>query len=170
MKAVFFLAITVALAVNAPAITTNLISNGSFESGTIGWLLTSGQSKSFLTNWAYQGANALMVTNRNSFTNAPRQDVTAAVSIAPINMTWTTRFAVSVATPTTVRAWLLVIADKGTGPLTFKYLLAERVVRATNQWTQIHGTRLVDWPGTLVSALFYTEVGMKQEPRAGGLA
>jgi len=148
----------------------NLISNGSFESGTNGWILSGGASKYSLTNSAFAGATALRVLNRTSFTNTPRQDVTSALLAAAGCTNWTTRFAVSVAAPTTVRAWLQVNADNGSGLQTYRYLLAERVVRATNQWTQVVGTKNADWPGTLGNATFYTEVGMKQEPMAGGLA
>ena len=170
MKVIFAPAIALALATVAAAASTNLISNGSFESGTNGWLLTGATAKYSLTNWAYAGATALLVTNRSSFTNAPRQNVTAALASAAGGSNWTTRFAVSVAGPTTVRAWLLVQADNGAGLQTFRYLLAERVVRATNQWTQITGTKTLDWPGALSNAVFYTEAGMKQEPTAGGVA
>ena len=169
MKAIISIALGLTVAVNAPASTTNLISNGSFESGTNGWILSGGTAKYSLTNGAYHGATALLVTNRFNFTNAPRQDVTVALAAAA-GSNWTTRFAVSVAAPTTVRAWLQVTADNGAGLQTFRYLLAERVVRQTNQWTQITGTKTAGWPGALSSATFYTEVGMKQEPIAGGLA
>lgn len=170
MKVILSLICGLALAGNTAAYTTNLISNGSFESGTNDWILSGGASKYSLTNWAYRGATALLVTNRANFTNAPRQDVTAALAAATGCTNWTTRFAVSVAAPTTVRAWLQVSADNGAGLQTYRYLLAERVVRATNQWVQVGGTKIVDWPGALGSATFFTEVGMKQEPTAGGLA
>jgi len=170
MKQFILLLTGLAFGISATASTPNLIQNGSFENGTNQWILPTGTPRYSLTNFGYQGATALLATNRASFTNTPRQDVTVALAGAPTNTTWTTRFAVSVASPTTVRAWLLVVADNGTGPLTYRYLLAERVVRSTGQWTQVTGTRAVNWPGAMSSAVFYTEVGMKQEPTAGGLA
>ncbi len=170
MKVILSLICGLTLAGNAAAYTNNLISNSSFESGTNGWILSGGAAKYSLTNWAYHGTTALLVTNRANFTNAPRQDVTAALAAAAGCTNWTTRFAVSVAAPTTVRAWLQVLADNGSGLQTYRYLLAERVVRATNQWIQVAGTTTTDWPGALSSATFYTEIGMRQEPTAGGLA
>ncbi|MEP6662496.1 MAG: glycosyl hydrolase [Verrucomicrobiota bacterium] len=170
MKAILSLIAALGFAIEATASTTNLIQNGSFESGTNNWLVVSGPSKSVLTNWAYHGTNALMITNRSSFTNTPRQDVTAMLAAAAGCTNWTTRFAVSVASPTTVRAWLQVTANNGSGLQTFRYLLAERVVRETNQWKIIAGTKTVDWPGALSNAVFFTEVGMRQEPTAGGFA
>ncbi len=166
MKANLICAVGLALAASANANTTNLITNGSFESGTNGWILSGGASKYSLTNVAFAGTTALTVTNRANFTNAPRQDVTAALDAAAGCSNWTTRFAVSVSAPTTVRAWLLVNGDNGSG----RYLLAERLLRVTNQWIQVAGTKTVKWPGTLSNATFYTEIGMRQEPTAGGLA
>lgn len=108
----------------------------------------------------------MVVVNRANFTNAPRQDVSAAYSAAGCS-NWTTRFAVSVAFPTTARAWLRVDADSGSGLHTYRYLMAERVVRATNQWMRVTGTRRVGFPGVISNAVFYTEVGMSQEPAQG---
>lgn len=170
MKAISILAAAVVLATVASAATTNLISNSSFESGTNGWILHGGVSKYSLTNWAAQGTTSLLITNRASFTNAPRQDVTAALAAATGCTNWTTRFAVSVAAPTTVRAWMELVANAGAGNVTTRHLLGERVARATNQWTSVTGTKTFTWAGALVSATFYTEIGMRQEPTAGGLA
>lgn len=170
MKVILTLLLALGLAASSRAATTNLVSNSSFESGTNDWLLTGATAKYSLTNWAFAGSFALLVTNRTSFTNAPRQDVTAALAAAAGCTNWTTRFAVSVAVPTTVRAWLQVNADNGLGLQTYRYLLAESVVRATNQWVRVTGTKTVNWPGALSNSVFYTEAGMKQEPTAGGVA
>jgi len=161
---------TLALGSNAWSATTNLIANASFESGAAGWILYGGASKYSLTNLAFNGSTSMMVANRNTFTNTPRQDVAAALSAAGNGLLWTTRFAVSVPSPTTARAWLEVAADDGSGPRTNRHLLAERVVRATNGWTRLSGTRRVEWQGALKNATFFTEVGMRQEPAAGGAA
>jgi mannan endo-1,4-beta-mannosidase len=169
MKVILTLACGLALAGGTAGFTTNLISNGSFESGTNAWMLP-GPARYSITNWAHAGASALFVTNRANFTNAPRQDVTIALAAAAGCTNWTTRFAVSVAAPTTVRAWLVVSADNGSGLQIHRYLLAERVVRETNQWTRIAGTKTVEWPGALSNAVFHAEAGMRQEPMAGGLA
>ncbi len=170
MKVVFILLCVAGIASGAnAAVTTNLLSNGSFESGTNGWLLSGGAPKYSLTNFSFVGTTALWIANRNSFTNTPRQDVTAALAAAT-GSNWTTRFAVLVTAPTTVRAWLQVMADNGAGLQAYRYLLAERVVRATDQWTQVSGTKTVGWSGALSNATFFTEIGMRQEPTAGGLA
>jgi hypothetical protein len=150
-----------ALAANAAA--HDLISNGSFESGTNGWMLSGGAGRYQLVNTAHAGASALRVFNRFSFTNAPQQDVTAALLTATNGGVWTTRLAVQVAFPTTVRAWLRVVADNGGLLVTNRQLLAERVLRTTNSWMLLTGTKAVAWTGNLTEALFYTESGMKQE-------
>ncbi len=150
-------------AVAASAATHDLISNGSFESGTNDWLLSGGAGRYQVVNTAHAGASALRVFNRFSFTNAPQQDVTAALLTATNGGVWTTRLAVQVAFPTTVRAWLRVVADNGGVLVTNRELLAERVLRTTNSWTPVTGTRAVAWTGSLTEALFYTESGMKQE-------
>ena len=150
-------------AVVASATTNDLISNGSFESGSTGWILSGGAARYQVVNTAHAGASALRVFNRISFTNAPQQDVTAALLTATNGTVWTTRLAVQVAFPTTVRAWLRVVADNGGVLVTNRHLLAERVLRATNSWTLLTGTKAVAWTGSLNEALFYTESGMKQE-------
>lgn len=150
-------------ALAASAATNDLITNGSFESGTNGWILSGGASKYSLTNGAYHGTTALLVTNRVNFANAPQQDVTARLALAATGSTWVTRLAVRVAAPTQVRAWLAVAANVSGTPVTNRFLLAERVVRATNQWERLDGVKTISWTGTLSNALFYTESGAKQE-------
>ena len=151
-------------AVVASATTNDLISNGSFESGTNGWILNGGAARYQFFAPGHTGTNALRAFNRVSFTNGPQQDVTAALLTATNGAAWTTRLAVQVAFPTTVRAWLRVVANNGGVLVTNRQLLAERVLRTTNSWTLITGTKAVVWTGTLTNALFYTESGMKQEP------
>jgi mannan endo-1,4-beta-mannosidase len=165
MKAIFTLALGLALAFNAPAYTTNLISNGSFESGTNGWILF----KSIPAN-AYQvvspgfaDASALKVSTRNNFAAAPQQDVTAQLALTTNGSTWVTRFAVQVSAPTIVRAWLMVTANNPGTLVTNRFLLAERVVRVTNQCERLDGVRTTTWNGTLSTALLYTESGMNAE-------
>ena len=161
MKRIICSTLTAGLAWVASA-QTNLISNGSFESGTNGWILP-GPAKYSVTNWSYSGANALLVTNRANFANSPQQDVTAQLALATNGSTWVTHLAVQVTGPTQVRAWLAVVADISGTLATNRFLLAERVVRATNQWERLDGVRTMTWNGTLSSALFYTESGAKQE-------
>ncbi|MCC6823929.1 MAG: carbohydrate binding domain-containing protein [Verrucomicrobia subdivision 3 bacterium] len=163
MKVILNLALALAFAGNAAAYTTNLISNGSFEAGTNGWILSGGTSKYSLTNRAYQGTTAMLVTNRVNFANAPQQDVTAQLALATNGSTWVTLLAVQVSAPTQVRAWLAVVADVSGTLVTNRFLLAERVVRVTNQWERLDGVRTTTWNGTLSNALFYTESGAKQE-------
>lgn len=64
MKVILNLALALAFTGDGAAYTTNLISNGSFEAGTNGWILSGGTSKYSLTNRAYQGTTAMLVTNR----------------------------------------------------------------------------------------------------------
>ncbi|HSH95745.1 MAG TPA: carbohydrate binding domain-containing protein, partial [Roseimicrobium sp.] len=165
MKRLVTLLVLVITAIHAHASTTNLITNGSFESGTNGWILFK-----LITNTQYQvvspgfsGAAALKVSTRNNFAAAPQQNVTTQLAQATNGSTWVTRFAVQVASPTMVRAWLAVYADNSGTPVTNRFLLAERVVRTTNQWVRIEGVRTTTWNGTMSSALFYTESGMNAE-------
>ena len=146
------------------AVAADLLTNGSFESAATGWLLAGGAPRYQQVGTAYAGTNALRVFNRANFTNAPQQDVTVALGAVANGGTWTTRFAVQVAAPTTVRAWLRVVVNNAGVIATNRLLLAERVVRATNQWERITGTQAFGWTGAVSNALFYVECGMKQEP------
>lgn len=150
-------------AIVARATTNDLICNGSFESGANGWILSGGAGRYQFVVPGHTGTNALRVFNRLSFTNAPQQDVTAALATTTNGAVWTARLAVQVDFPTTVRAWLRVVADNGGVLVTNRQLLAERVLRTTNSWTLLTGTKAVVWTGTLSNALFYTESGMRQE-------
>ncbi len=146
---------------SAPAL--DLINNGSFESGTNGWLLVGGAARYQVTSTNFQGTQALRVFNRPNFTNAPAQDVLANLLTSSNGTAWTTRLAVQVAFPTTIRAQLRLVADVGGTLVTNRHLLAERVLRSSNQWFIVSGTKTVAWTGTLVEATFYTESGMRQE-------
>ena len=145
------------------AIAADLLTNGSFESAVTGWTLAGGAPRYQQVSTAYAGTNALRVFNRANFTNAPQQTVTTALAGVTNGGTWTTRFAVQVAAPTTVRAWVRITSDNGGVVVTNRLLLAERVVRSTNVWERVSGTKVIAWPGALVDALFYVECGMKQE-------
>ena len=165
MKLLSSLAVALTLTVEASAYTTNLISNGSFESGTNGWMFfASSTNVVFQTNTtAFSGARSLRVANRQNFADAPQQDVTAQFALATNGSTWVTRLAVQVAAPTQVRAWLAVAADISGTLVTNRFILAERVVRSTNQWERLDGVKTISWSGVLSNALFYTESGAKQE-------
>jgi hypothetical protein len=162
MKVILSFVCGLALAGNAAAYTTNLISNGSFEAGTNGWILTKliPQNVFQIVSPGFAGANALLVSNRNNFAVAPQQDVTAQLALATNGAAWVTRFAVRVSAPTMVRAWLRVAADVSGTLVTNRFLLAERVVGTTNQWERLDGVRTTTWNGTLSNALFYTESGV----------
>ncbi len=165
MKAIITLALGLVSLLNATAYTTNLISNGSFESGTNGWMFpVASANVKFQTNaTAFAGVRSLLVTNRGNFGEAPQQNVTTQLALATNGSTWVTRLTVKVAAPTQVRAWLAVIADVSGTLVTNRFLLAECVVRSTNQWCRLDGVRTTAWNGTLSNALFYTESGAKQE-------
>ena len=145
------------------ALAADLLTNGSFESAVTGWSLAGGAPRFQQVSTAYAGTNALRVFNRSNFTNAPQQTVTTALATATNGGTWTTRFAVQVAAPTNLRVWLRLTTDNSGVLATNRLLLGERVVRTTNQWEQVSGTKVIAWPGALLDALFYVECGMKQE-------
>ncbi|MBI5800233.1 MAG: immunoglobulin domain-containing protein [Verrucomicrobia bacterium] len=152
-----------ALLTHTFAVAADLLTNGSFESAVTGWTLAGGAPRYQQVATAYAGTNALRVFNRANFTNAPQQTITATLATATNGGTWTTRFAVQVAAPTTVRAWLRVVVDNAGVIATNRLLLGERVIRTTNQWERVSGTQVIAWTGALVDALFYVECGMKQE-------
>ena len=112
IKRIFHLFVLVVVAATARASVTNLITNGSFESGTNGWMLfVASTNVTFQTNaTAYKGAWSLRVANRQNFAEAPQQDVTTQLALATNGATWVTRLAVQVAQPAQVRAWLAVAA------------------------------------------------------------
>ena len=172
MKQIYFLVAMLAGVINAPAYTTNLISNGSFEAGTNGWTFfaTATNAQFQTVSTAFAGAKALRVFSRLNFAEAPQQDVTAQLVLATNGATWATRLAVQVTAPTQVRAWLAVAADVSGTLITNRFILAERVVRTPNQWERLDGVKTVSWSGTLSNALFYTESGAKQEAPPASLA
>ncbi len=165
MQRIVMFVLGVCLGSSSQAYTTNLISNGSFESGTNGWLFfTTGSSAQFqIASTAHSGTNALRVSNRQHFAEAPQQDVTPYLALATNGSTWVTRLEVQVSAVTQVRAWLAVVANVSGTLVTNRFIMAERVVRATNQWERLEGVKTVAWSGNLSHALFYTESGMRAE-------
>ena len=165
MKVILSFVCGLALVDSAAGYPTNLIRNGSFEAGTNGWILFKSVPANVyqIVSPGFPGASALKVSQCNNFAVAPQQDVTAQLALTTNSATWVTRFAVQVSAPTIVRAWLAVAANNSGTLVTNRFLLAERVVRATNQWERLDGVRTTTWTGTLSNALFYTESGMNAE-------
>ena len=144
---------------SAPTTQTNLVQNGTFESGASGWYTWNGGTISASTARAHSGAQSLYVTNRAS--NAPAAtDLTSVVSAGqsyPFSL-W-----VSVQS-TDGSAQTLDVSQAATcqtasGPsTTYTWIGGPISVPSGNQWTQIAGT--VQVPNcTLTQFQFYVEGG-----------
>jgi GH35 family endo-1,4-beta-xylanase len=138
----------------------NIVSNGTFESGSSGWFTFNGGSIAASNVRAHSGTQSLLVTNRGS--NAPAAtDLTAMVTPgtnypftlwASIRPTDGANKAINVTQATSCKA-----AD-GTVSTTYNWVAGATTLLADGTWTQFSGTVAV--PNcTLTQLLFWVEGG-----------
>jgi lysophospholipase L1-like esterase len=129
---------------------SNLLTNGTIESGTSGWSAFGSGSIAANTGVVHGGANSLLRTGRTASWNGPSQDLTARLISGR-------SYATSV--------WMRTQTGSPTGKITLavtangttNYLaLAQGTVNSSG-WTLLTGTTTVSWSGTLTSARFYVE-------------
>jgi hypothetical protein len=125
------------------AVGSNLLTNGTIESGTAGW-------STFGTPAPPRAPDSLLLTGRTAAWNGPSQDLTTKVTNGK---TYTTSVWVRTQTGTpTAKATLALTANGTTNFIT----LAQGAVNSAG-WTLLTGTAPVSWTGTLTSARFYVE-------------
>jgi lysophospholipase L1-like esterase len=129
---------------------SNLLTNGTIESGTSGWSELGSGTLAASTSVVHGGNNSLLVTGRTASWNGPSQLLTSRVTNG---RSYTTN------------VWMRTQSGTATGKITLQvtangttnYIgLAQGAVNSSG-WTLLSGTATVSWSGTLSSARFYAE-------------
>jgi GH35 family endo-1,4-beta-xylanase len=141
----------------APVTTKNLVSNGTFESGTSGWYTYSGGTLSASSARAHSGTQSLLVSTRTS--NAPAAtNITSAVTPGasyPFSL-WVS---VNNAAGTAASINVTQATTCSGASTTYAWIANPKSVPSDGTWTQFTGTVTV--PNcTLSSLVFYVEGGV----------
>jgi len=114
------------------------------------------------------GDKALRISGNDNAIEGVKQDVIGVLTNSPgyNSRTFVTRFSINPAAPASVRCYLQLKTSPtdSQGPR----ILAEQVVRSSNQWVRVEGVHTVTWTGALAKAYIYFEV--QQYGRGGSLA
>jgi hypothetical protein len=130
---------------------TELLTNGTIESGTTGWAIFGTGSLSASTTTVHGGTRSLSITGRTAAWNGPSQSVTSRLTNGK---SYTTNVWVRAQSgTTTAKVTLQVTANGSTSFIT----LAPATAINSSGWTLLSGTATVSWTGTLSSATFYVE-------------
>lgn len=144
------------------ASSSNLVLNGSFETGTTGWTLF-GQGAGvqyLLTNQAADGVAAMRASNRSSLFHQVTQNIITNLRAEGSGVYYGIRFSVNAAAPLSARCTLQMVDGSGTNTL----ILAERVITSqTGQWVEIKGGRFLSWTDPLTNASLRFELGQLPE-------
>jgi lysophospholipase L1-like esterase len=151
MAAAWFTALrSVPGTIGDPANSTDLLTNGSLESGTSGWSAFGAGTLAANTSVVHAGAGSLLRTGRTASWNGPSQDLTSRLANG---RSYTTRVWMRTQSGTPTGKVTLALTANGTT----SYLgLAQGGVNTTG-WTLLTGTTTVSWTGTLSAARFYVE-------------
>jgi lysophospholipase L1-like esterase len=129
---------------------SNLLTNGSIESGTSGWSAFGSGTIATSTSVVHGGANSLLRAGRTASWNGPSEDLTSKLTNG---RSYTTSVWMRMQSGAlTAKVTLAVTANGTTNYIT----LAQGPVNSTG-WTLLTGTTTVSWAGTLSSARFYAE-------------
>ena len=114
------------------------------------------------------GDKGLRVTVRDNAAEGPKQDILFVLTNSPAynGSNFVTRFSVKLDAPASVRCFLQI--SSGPNDTTAPHLLAEQVVRTSNQWVRIEGVRRVTWTNTPAKGYIFFQV--EQYGRSGSLA
>jgi len=130
---------------------TELLSNGTIESGTTGWSIFGSGSLAANTATVHGGTRSLLITGRTAAWNGPGQSVT---SLLANGKSYATSVWVRTQSGTATAKVTLQMTVSGT---TSFVTLAPAVAINSSGWTQLSGTATVSWTGTLSSATLYVE-------------
>ena len=147
---------------SAPATTSNLVDNSSFESGSARWtLFGQGSGVQYLqTNNAAEGSSAMHAANRSSLSHHVTQNIITNLRAEGSSAYYGIQFAVRADAPLSARCTLQVMDATGTNTL----ILAERVITSqTGQWVVIRGGRELAWTDPLTNASLRFELGQLTE-------
>ena len=134
----------------------NLLANPDFALGPAGWSLMGAPQTSIVTD-TY--GKAMKLTGRARVNDGVRQDIQSGLAAAGNGQQYVTRFRVKLTQPANVRAYIQLTDSQGTT----KIQLAERSVRAVNQFVTVQGVAALSWQGSLSQARFYFQVGQLPE-------
>lgn len=147
---------------SASAATSNLVDNGSFETGSVRWTLF-GQGSGVqyqLTNNAAEGTSAMHAANRSSLSHHVTQNIITNLRAQGSGAYYGIHFAVRTDAPLSARCTLQVVDAIGTNTL----ILAERVITSqTGQWVSIRGGHTLAWTDPLTNASLRFELGQLTE-------
>jgi len=129
---------------------SNLVTNGSIESGTSGWSVFGSGTLAANTSTVHGGAESLQITGRTASWNGPSQDLTAKVTNGKSY---------------TTNVWMRSLSGSPTGKVTLavtangttNYIALAQGAVNTSGWTLLSGTTTVSWTGSLSTARFYVE-------------
>ena len=129
---------------------SNLVTNGSIESGTSGWSVFGSGTLAANTSTVHGGAESLQITGRTASWNGPSQDLTAKVTNGKSY---------------TTNVWMRSLSGSPTGKVTLavtangttNYIALAQGAVNTSGWTLLTGTTTVSWSGSLSTARFYVE-------------
>jgi GH35 family endo-1,4-beta-xylanase len=143
----------------APVTQTNLVQNGTFESGTSGWFTWNGGVLSATTARAHSGAQSLLVTHRTN--NAPA--ATSLTSVVTQGASYPFSLWVSInsadGSSQSVHVTKAVTCTvNGTSSTTYTWIGGPVTVPSGNTWTEISGTLTVP-TCTRMGLTFYVEGG-----------
>lgn len=157
-----WLGLALATALSAPASTSNLINNGSFEQGTTHWTLF-GQGNGTLytqSSAAADGTNAVRAASRTNLSYHVAQNILTNLLAEGPGGFYGTEFAIRLDAPGSARLTLLLSDGAGSRTL----ILAEQIISAqTGQWTAVRGGCSLDWTGALTLASLRFEIGQLPE-------
>lgn len=134
----------------AAAASSDLLTNGDTENGTTGWSVFGAGSLASTTAVAHSGSSSLVHTGRTAAWNGPAQTVTSTLTN---NTTYTTS------------VWVRAQSGNPTGKVTLRltaggttsYVALAQGALSSTGWTELTGSGVASWSGTLSDAALYVE-------------
>jgi endo-1,4-beta-xylanase len=130
---------------------TNLLTNGSMESGTTGWAVFGAGTLSSDTSQFHGGSRSLKISGRTASWNGIGQNVASKLANGK---SYTT--SVWVRTQSGTPSAKVTLALTANGTTSYVTLAPAKTVNASG-WTLLSGTATVSWSGTLSGATLYVE-------------
>jgi mannan endo-1,4-beta-mannosidase len=147
---------------SAGASTSNLVHNGSFESGSTGWTLF-GQGSGvqyLLTNNAADGVTAMRAANRTNLSHHVTQSINTNLLAEGNGTYFGIQFSVFASAPLSARCTLQLTDAAGVRTI----ILAEQVITSqTGRWVDVRGGRAISWTDPLTNASLRFEIGQITE-------
>ena len=132
-----------------PGSTTNLLSNGGFESGTTGWAAQSAAISSSTSS--HSGTGAVKIASRSAVWGAATQDVKSDLLANGQGTYWASTWAKLALGTDSVAILVKTVDGAGSHWFTTPY------ASVGTAYTQVFGGIGITWTGTLSSAIIYTQ-------------